>query len=81
MPRKTIKVGMMDKEHFDKLCDLLDDLDKNPHKYNSWETDFISSFEINGSIDERIELTEKQIEKLDELFEKHIDEGREILEC
>jgi hypothetical protein len=71
----------MDREHFDKLCDLLDDLDKFPGNYNSWETEFISSFEENGEIQKEIELSGKQIAKLDILFDEHIEKGREILEC
>lgn len=54
-----------------KYLTMIAELKDDYHRLNSWEIDFIEDIE-NKLIDEKEFLTEKQIEKLEEVYDIYI---------
>lgn len=60
----------MTQEIFDKLQDLLEDVDsKGAASYSSWECDFLSSLR---NYSEGYRLTPSQEIKIEEIWDKHL---------
>lgn len=55
-----------------KLSSLTSDLTEEPTKYTAWETQFILSVERQW--EKKGELSEKQRQKIDSIFNEHINE-------
>lgn len=53
-----------------KYLNMIGELKDKYHHLNNWTMDFIEDIE-NKLCDEEEFLTEKQIEKLDEIYERH----------
>lgn len=57
----------------DEYIQLIDDCEKRDSKLSAWDADFLAS--IRERIEQRRELTPKQSEKLDEIWEKATRNG------